>query len=172
MATRVGSADHAVYLYDLRKPTQPTRTCLGHRKAVSYVRWCDSEQLASASTDSTLRLWNRVDNDGEPAERIYEGHVNEKNFVGLAANGDFLACGSESNEAFVYYRALSKPIARQGFSPSTPADGATAGAVRSSELDKSAFISAVCWRPKVQELLVANSQGTVRVMELTGADTQ
>jgi len=32
------------------------------------------------------------------------GHVNEKNFVGLAVNGDFVACGSETNEVFAYYK--------------------------------------------------------------------
>ena len=30
-----------------------------------------------------------------------------------AVEGDFLACGSESNEVYVYYKALSKPIAHQ-----------------------------------------------------------
>jgi hypothetical protein len=37
-------------------------------------------------------------------------HTNEKNFVGLAADGDFIACGSELNSVFVYYKALSKQI--------------------------------------------------------------
>lgn len=29
---------------------------------------------------------------------------------------DFLACGSETSELFVYYKALSKPVAQQSFS--------------------------------------------------------
>jgi E3 ubiquitin-protein ligase RFWD2 len=172
----VGSADHAVYLYDLRRGGEALQTMRGHRKAVSYVKWCDAQQLASASTDSTLRLWARGEDqpgDGgssSEAERVYEGHVNEKNFVGLGADGDFLACGSESNEAFVYYRALSKPIARQGFGPMVAEGGGEVGQTRGSapEGDRSTFISAVCWRPNTQELLVANSLGTVRVMQLTG----
>lgn len=39
--------------------------------------------------------------------RTLKGHINEKNFVGLAVNGDFLACGSETNEVFAYYKVIS-----------------------------------------------------------------
>ena len=31
--------------------------------------------------------------------RTYQGHMNEKNFVGLSAHEEFIACGSEQNEA-------------------------------------------------------------------------
>ena len=67
----------------------------GHRKAVAYVRYLNDEEVVSASTDSTLRLWNM---NKPQAVRVYEGHVNEKNFVGLCADGEFIACGSELNE--------------------------------------------------------------------------
>ena len=30
----------------------------GHTKAVSYVRWVGSNQVLSASTDNTLKLWD------------------------------------------------------------------------------------------------------------------
>ena len=30
--------------------------------------------------------------------RIYRGHQNEKNFVGMSVDGEFIACGSEQNE--------------------------------------------------------------------------
>ena len=49
----------------------------------------------SASTDSTLRLWNI---EQHTMTRLFEGHLNEKNFVGLSADGEFIACGSELNE--------------------------------------------------------------------------
>ena len=35
----VGSAAHSVLLYDLRAPRHALLTLMGHRKAVSYVRW-------------------------------------------------------------------------------------------------------------------------------------
>lgn len=42
------------------------------------------------STDSQLKLWNV----GKPhCLRSFKGHINEKNFVGLASNGDYIACG-------------------------------------------------------------------------------
>ena len=67
----------------------------GHRKAVSYVRYLNTTELVSASTDSTLRLW---DTKACTAARVFNGHNNEKNFVGLSVDADFMACGSETNE--------------------------------------------------------------------------
>ena len=32
------------------------------------------------------------------------GHVNEKNFVGLATDGDYITCGSENNGLYIYYK--------------------------------------------------------------------
>lgn len=69
--------------------------CAGHGKAVSYVKYMDSQSLVSASTDSTLRLW---DVPSQRLTRVYRSHVNEKNFVGLSVEGDFIACGSETGE--------------------------------------------------------------------------
>ena len=65
-------------------------------RAVSYVRWLGAEEVVSASTDSTLRLWSA--RDAAPV-RTLAGHVNEKNFVGLSVDAEFIACGSETNEA-------------------------------------------------------------------------
>lgn len=46
--------------------------------------------IVSRSTDSQLKLWNV----GKPhCLRSFKGHINEKNFVGLASNGDYIACG-------------------------------------------------------------------------------
>lgn len=67
----------------------------GHRKAVSYVRYLNGNDLVSASTDSTLRLW---DTQSCVNTRVFNGHSNEKNFVGLSVLDDFVACGSETNE--------------------------------------------------------------------------
>lgn len=32
--------------------------------------------------------------------------MNEKNFVGLIVNSEYVVCGSELNEVFVYYKVL------------------------------------------------------------------
>lgn len=59
---QVGSADHHIHYYDLRNISRPLHVFNGHRKAVSYVKFLSNNELASASTDSTLRLWDVKEN--------------------------------------------------------------------------------------------------------------
>lgn len=47
-------------------------------------------------------------------------HTNEKNFVGLAVNGDYVCCGSENNGVYAYYKMMSKPIVGYKFGSSNP----------------------------------------------------
>lgn len=73
----------------------------------------------NSSTDSTLKLWNV--RDGE-CVRTYTGHVNEKNFVGLSSNSDWISCGSENNAVYTYYKSFRSPLACVkfgGFDPLT-----------------------------------------------------
>ncbi|KAK4386731.1 E3 ubiquitin-protein ligase COP1 [Sesamum angolense] len=119
----VGSADHHIHYYDLRKISQPLHIFSGHRKAVS-------------------------------------GHANEKNFVGLTVNSEYIACGSETNEVFVYHKAISRPAAWHRF-VSTDTDEADEDA-------GSYFISAVCWKSDSPTMLTANSQGTIKNIAAIG----
>ncbi|KAG8365372.1 hypothetical protein BUALT_Bualt18G0097800 [Buddleja alternifolia] len=151
----VGSADHRIHYYDLRNISQPLHIFGGHRKAVSYVKFLSNNELASASTDSTLRLWDVKEN---LPLRVFRGHTNEKNFVGLTVNSEYLACGSETNDVFVYHKAISKPAAWHRFMSS-----------ETEEADEDAgsyFISAVCWKSDSSTMLTANSQGTIKVLVL------
>ncbi|PQQ03168.1 E3 ubiquitin-protein ligase COP1 [Prunus yedoensis var. nudiflora] len=151
----VGSADHHIHYYDLRNPSQPLHVFTGHKKAVSYVKFLSNYELASASTDSTLRLWNVKENI---PVRTFKGHTNEKNFVGLTVNGEYIACGSETNEVFVYHKEISKPVTWHRFgSPDLDDTDDDAG---------SYFISAVCWKSDSPTMLTANSQGTIKVLVL------
>jgi E3 ubiquitin-protein ligase RFWD2 len=59
---QVGSADHHIHYFDVRNSHLPLYVFNGHRKAVSYVKFLSSNELASASTDSTLRLWDVKEN--------------------------------------------------------------------------------------------------------------
>ncbi|KAL3355112.1 hypothetical protein AABB24_019287 [Solanum stoloniferum] len=151
----VGSADHHVHYYDLRNISQPLYIFSGHRKAVSYVKFLSNYELASASTDSTLRLWDV--NENVPL-RTFKGHTNEKNFVGLTVNSEYLACGSETNEVFVYHKAISKPAAWHRFvsDDQNDPDGDMG----------SFFISAVCWKRDSPTIVTANSQGTIKALVL------
>ncbi|XP_057961632.1 E3 ubiquitin-protein ligase COP1-like isoform X1 [Malania oleifera] len=149
----VGSADHHIHYYDLRNISQPLHVFSGHRKTVSYVKFLSSSELASASTDSTLRLWDVKEN---LPLRTFRGHTNEKNFVGLSVNSEYIACGSETNEVFVYHKAISKPAAWHRFGSSDVDD-------TNDDLG-SYFISAVCWKSDSPTMLTANSQGTIKVL--------
>lgn len=155
-----GSADHCVHYYDLRAPRTPLAVFKDHRKAVSYVKFLDAKTLVSASTDSQLKLW-RV--ESPRCVRSFTGHANEKNFVGLATDGKYIACGSENNALFVYYSGLSRPLLAYRFD-------AVRGFLERERRDEepSEFVSAVCWRrsPDTHVLLAANSQGTIKVLEL------
>ncbi|CAN4096227.1 unnamed protein product [Withania somnifera] len=151
----VGSADHHIHYYDLRNTSQPVHIFSGHRKAVSYVKFLSNNELASASTDSTLRLWDVKEN---LPVRTLRGHTNEKNFVGLSVSNEFLSCGSETNEVFVYHKAISKPVTWHRFG-SPDVDEA-------DEDEGSYFISAVCWKSDSPTMLAANSQGTIKVLVL------
>ncbi|KAE8728696.1 ankyrin repeat-containing protein [Hibiscus syriacus] len=61
-SVNVGTADHQIHYYDLRNISKPLYVFGGHKKAVSYVNFLSNHELASASTDSTLRLWDVKEN--------------------------------------------------------------------------------------------------------------
>ncbi|KAG7227433.1 hypothetical protein INR49_000439 [Caranx melampygus] len=158
-----GCADHCVHYYDLRNTKQPIMVFKGHRKAVSYAKFVNGEEIVSASTDSQLKLWNV---NKTHCLRSFKGHINEKNFVGLASNGDYVACGSENNSLYLYYKGLSKTLLTFKFD--------TVKSVLDKdkkEDDTNEFVSAVCWRAlpdgESNVLIAANSQGTIKVCILT-----
>ncbi|XP_064977435.1 E3 ubiquitin-protein ligase COP1-like isoform X6 [Musa acuminata AAA Group] len=151
----VGSADHKIHYFDLRNTSSPLCVFKGHWKAVSYVKFLSTNELASASTDSTLRLW---DVNGTCPVRTFVGHTNEKNFVGLTVNHEYIACGSETNEVCVYHKAILTPAARHKL-----------GSLDFDDAEDDAglyFISAVCWKSDSPTMLAANSQGTIKVLVL------
>lgn len=151
----VGSADHNIHYFDLRNVSQPLHVFSGHRKAVSYVKFLSCNELGSASTDSTLRLWDVKEN--LPLS-TFRGHTNEKNFVGLTVNNEYIACGSETNEVFVYHKAISKPAVWHRF--------ASSDSEEAEDGSGSHFISAVCWKNDSPMMLTANSRGTIKVLVL------
>ncbi|KAK9749479.1 hypothetical protein RND81_02G128800 [Saponaria officinalis] len=160
-----GSADHKIYGYDLRYTRVPWCSLAGHEKTVSYVKFVDSQTLVSASTDNTLKLWDlsKTNMSGISSDACHltlTGHTNKKHFVGLSAQDGYIACGSESNEVFTYYKSLPMPITSYKFSPVAPVSQHDAG-------DESGqFVSSVCWRSKSNMVLAANSGGSIRLLQM------
>ncbi|XP_022903546.1 E3 ubiquitin-protein ligase COP1-like isoform X1 [Onthophagus taurus] len=153
-----GSADHWVHYYDLRNMREALTVFKGHKKAVSYVKFLNSEEIVSASTDSQLKMWNI----NKPfCLRSFVGHINEKNFVGLATDGDYIACGSENNALYVYYKGLTKKLFSHKFE-------AIRGILEQErrEEDPNEFVSAVCWKQNSNVVIAANSQGIINILEL------
>jgi E3 ubiquitin-protein ligase RFWD2 len=92
-----GTADHSIHYYDLRNTKEPIRLFKAHRKAVSYVKFSNQDEFISASTDSSLKLWNL--NEGQ-CLTSFHGHTNEKNFVGLTVNdAGYIATGGCAHSA-------------------------------------------------------------------------
>ncbi|CAF3368982.1 unnamed protein product [Rotaria socialis] len=161
-----GTADHNLYYFDLRNPREPCHLLRGHKKAVSYARFLSNNEIVSASTDSQLRLWRVTEGQ---CLRTYRGHVNEKNFVGLAVSNGYIACGSESNTVHLYQREISRPLISYKFDDTNngPAKTATVNADRAKKEETGTeFVSAMCWSNRENILLAANSQGVVKVLEL------
>ncbi|XP_005091898.1 E3 ubiquitin-protein ligase COP1 [Aplysia californica] len=153
-----GSADHCVHYYDLRNPKKAVSVFRGHGKAVSYVKFLNGQDMVSASTDSQLKLWSVGRHN---AISTFQGHINEKNFVGLATDGDYIACGSENNSLYLYYKGLSKHILTYKFEPARRLIEKPG-----KDDDSSEFVSAVTWKPDSNILVAANSQGLVKLLEL------
>lgn len=153
-----GSADHCVHYYDLRNMKEALMIFKGHKKAVSYVKFLNSDEIVSASTDSQLKMWNI---NAPTCTRSFVGHINEKNFVGLATNGDYVACGSENNSLYVYYKGLSQMLFKYKF---TSVQGVLEQERREDDVNE--FVSAVCWKQNSNVIVAANSQGIINILQL------
>mmetsp|Transcript_15357 Transcript_15357/g.39080 ORF Transcript_15357/g.39080 Transcript_15357/m.39080 type:complete len:559 (+) Transcript_15357:150-1826(+) len=161
----VGCADHHAYVYDLRNTQTPVSVFFGHKKAVSYVAYNKENELLTASTDNTLKLWNIL--DSSPI-RTLSGHANEKHFVGMSVQDDWVACGSEVNELYIYHTSLESPLVSYSFRCSEADDSSGNNAGISSGGNQ--FISAACWKPASKAVVTASSDGNVRLLSLGNDD--
>ncbi|XP_077252163.1 protein SPA1-RELATED 2-like isoform X2 [Tasmannia lanceolata] len=160
-----GTADYKIYCYDLRHTRVPWCTLVGHGKAVSYVKFLDADTLVSASTDNTLKLWdlNKTTSSGlstTACSSTLSGHTNLQNFVGLSVSDGYIACGSETNEVYSYYRSLPMPITSHKFGSIDPISGQETGD------DNGQFVSSVCWRGKSNTVVAANSTGSIKLLQM------
>ena len=184
-----GAVDGKIYVHDQRHLARPLATLAGHRKAVSYVRWMGADRIVSSSTDNTLRLWDvkrsmMAERDGFGASegnlfgesssgacsRVFAGHANQKNFVGLSVAPDgHIACGSEDNSVCLYARCVPTPIARQSLAATARAFG-SANEAGAGEKKPGLFATSVSWAPGGGRLVAANSCGAVKILEIAHDD--
>ncbi|KAM7494322.1 hypothetical protein LguiB_028931 [Lonicera macranthoides] len=160
-----GSADYKTYCYDLRNVSVPWCILSGHDRAVSFVKFLDSETLVSASTDNTLKIWdlNKTNSAGLSANACnltLQGHTNEKNFVGLSVADGYVVCGSETNEVYAYYRTLPMPITSHKFGSIDQISG------KETDDDNGHFVSSVCWRRKSDTVVATNSTGCIKLLKM------
>ncbi|KAF6251314.1 WD40-repeat-containing domain protein [Scenedesmus sp. NREL 46B-D3] len=150
----LAAADARVYLYDLRQLAQPLAVLRGHTRPVSYAKFFGAQQLVSASIDGTLAAWDLVPALGQAPWKVFKGHTNEKNFVGLAVHpcAGLMAVGSETGEVFAYHTSWSDPLARHRLD-AAPAHGvqqlAQPAAVAWSRQLQQRSACAVAWQPSV-----------------------
>ena len=191
-----GSADHCVHYYDLRSTKSPLNVFKGHRKAVSYVKFLNSEDIVSASTDSQLKLWNI---NQSHCARSFTGTEHNTNTNLRAYMSSFLLSQVMSMRrtllAWLQTETTSPAAVRITDSTSTTKvklyriselpcliDSVSGlskhlfqfkfDAVRSfldrdrKDEDVNEFVSAVCWKANSNVMVAANSQGTIKVLEL------
>ncbi|OQV15230.1 E3 ubiquitin-protein ligase RFWD2 [Hypsibius exemplaris] len=157
-----GSADHSIHVYDLRNTRYAFAVLKSHKKAVAYVKFMSEWELVSASTDSTLRLWDLKAVNGPAAVKTFTGHHNEKNFVGLDCSGNYIATGSENNSLCIYHRAMPKPAVLYKFE--APRESLARTLMKT---DGGEFLSAVAWKKDSNVLARRNSQGLIEVLEMS-----
>ena len=190
----LASADSNVYLYDTRWLSTPLLTLAHHKRAASYVRFLNRDSLVSSSIDSSVKLWDissvsstfgrtssATSEHCSLPVKSFDSHYNVRNFTGLSvrAEGGLIACGSETNQAFVYNTQRSSPILIHSFdysyqnpnilgSWSSDRLASEEHHVQHPEGDaaNSLIVSAVCWRTKPDDctLVAANSDGVLRVL--------
>ncbi|KAL2516693.1 Protein SPA1-RELATED 2 [Abeliophyllum distichum] len=159
------SSDYKTYCYDLRNISTPWCILAGHGKAVSYAKFLDAGTLVTASTDNTLKVWDLNKTSSHCLSRdacilTLRGHTNEKNFVGLSVADGYIACGSETNEVYAYYKSLPMPITSHKFGSIDPISG------KENEDDNGQFVSNVCWRRKSNMVVAANSTGCIKLLQM------
>lgn len=149
-------------LYDIRRLDTPLGSVTAP-KAASYVRFM-GKNLVAASVDSVLCMYDTEEvaratevNSVQPV-REFRGHINARNFVGLACSqAGYIFTGSENNSVVMYHRSVSAPVAQQTV-VNTDALGLSGG--------PEAIVSCVAVTAAMDHVVAGGTTGWVNVMKL------
>lgn len=149
-------------LYDIRRLDSPLGSVTAP-KAVSYVRFM-GKHLIAASVDSVLCMYDteQVANAAgvrsvQPV-REFRGHLNTRNFVGLACSQEgYMFTGSENSSVVMYHRSVPAPVAEQ---PVVSCDAMGGGG------GPEATVSCVAATAALDYVVTGSTTGWVNVMKL------
>ncbi|KAI5069458.1 hypothetical protein GOP47_0015759 [Adiantum capillus-veneris] len=173
------SIDSSVKLWDISS-CNALGTCQGQLRSRAPIA-SGSKPLFIENEVQRRSLKKVGDDETYMLRRTFHSHKNVKNFVGLSVwtESGLIACGSETNEVFVYDKSKNEPIWQmklhtEDFSPQRRRrrteeemeEELEEGGRRLHE--SKCFVGALCWREQGDHhsLLTANSQGTLQLVKV------
>ncbi|NET38921.1 MAG: hypothetical protein F6K19_44245 [Cyanothece sp. SIO1E1] len=119
----------------------------------------NSQMLASASQDGTIKLWRNLQNHEQQPE-ILVGHQDGVSSVAFSPDGRWLASGSWSKDATVRLWNLQHPHAA----------GKILWNNRNLEANKSESVTSVAFSPDGQMLAAGSDDKTIKLLDLRRTD--
>jgi hypothetical protein len=160
----LGTAACQMRVYDIRRLDAPLAAITAPR-AVSYVRIVGPHIFASV-VNSTVQMHDLsalMNGKPAPVVREFKGHVNERNFVGLAVNAaGYVFSGSETNEVAMYHASVPAALAKRAIEG---ADASAAGMDGGGKAERP-IVSCVAVGKAANVVVAGGTTGWVNVMRL------
>ncbi|KAG8894131.1 rRNA-processing protein sof1 [Tulasnella sp. 403] len=105
----LGSEDHNVYAFDIRRLEKPTGIYKGHAAAVMSCDWSPTgTEFVSGSWDRTIRLWNDTD---RVSKDVYHGRRMQRVFATTYSNdARFILSGSDDGNVRIWKARASEKL--------------------------------------------------------------